>query len=172
MRIYLLGYMGSGKSTVGEKLARALGVPWIDLDAEIESKYKISIAGFFSKYGETAFREVEHKTLSDITLKPAAVISTGGGAPCFHNNMELMNASGITIYLEVSPEIILSRIGPHAHKRPLFRQMIGDNILEKIATHLRTREKYYRQAQMTVDGTEPDIEALKDRILNFRPAMP
>lgn len=172
MRIYLVGYMGSGKSTVGERLAKALGIPWVDLDTEIESKYKISIAGFFSKYGETAFREVEHKMLADISLKPEAVISTGGGVPCFHNNMELMNATGITIYLEVSPETILARIGPHAHKRPLFQQMNGDDILQKIATHLSLREKYYRQAQMTIDGTDPDIEALKNRILNFRPAMP
>ena len=172
MRIYLLGYMGSGKSTVGEKLARALDIPWIDMDTEIESKYKISIAGFFSKYGETAFREVEHKILADIALMSEAVISTGGGAPCFHNNMELMNASGITIYLEISPETILARIGPHAHKRPLFQQMNGDDILQKIETHLGTREKYYRQAQMTIDGTDPDIAALQNRILNFRPAKP
>ena len=172
MRVYLVGYMGSGKSTVGESLAKALGIPWIDLDSEIESKYKISIAGFFSKYGETAFREVEHKILANISLTPKAVISTGGGVPCFHNNMELMNTTGITIYLEVSPETILARIGPNARKRPLFLQMNGENILQKIAAHLSMREPYYRQAQITFDGTDPDIEALKNFILNFRPAKP
>jgi len=167
MRIYLVGYMGSGKSTVGNKLAKALGIPWIDLDTEIESRYKISVADFFGKYGEDAFREVEHKILAEIALVPGAVVSTGGGVPCFHNNMELMNTTGLTIYLEVSPGIILSRIGPHARKRPLFQQMNGDDILQKISDHLRSREIYYRQAQLTIDGTDPDIELLKNQVLNF-----
>jgi len=172
MIIYLVGYMGSGKSTVGKRLAKALGIPWIDLDHEIESKFKISVAGFFSKYGESAFREAEHKILQQISATAEAVVSTGGGVPCFHNNMELMNNTGLTIYLDVPPETILSRIGPHARKRPLFQQMNGDNILEKISAHLTSREMYYRQAQMIIDGTDPDIEELKKRVLDLSPTKP
>ena len=166
MKIYLIGYMGSGKSTLGRSLAKALGISWIDLDTEIESRYKVSIPDFFSKYGETAFRDVEHKVLNDIALIPDIVVSTGGGVPCFHNNMELMNHTGITIYLEAKPSLILTRIGPYAWKRPLFQQMDGTDILEKITAHLKTREQFYHQAQLTIEATNPDVEELKDIILN------
>jgi shikimate kinase len=166
MKIYLIGYMGSGKSTLGKSLAKAFGISWLDLDSEIESRYKISIPDFFSKYGETAFRDVEHKVLNDLVSAPDMVISTGGGVPCFHNNMELMNETGLTIYLEATPALILTRIGPYAWKRPLFQRMDGTDILEKITAHLKSREKFYRQAQITIDATNPDIEELKNLILN------
>lgn len=165
MKIYLIGYMGSGKSTLGISLAEALCISWLDLDAEIETRYKISITDFFSKYGETAFREVEHKVLNEFASTPDMVISTGGGVPCFHNNMELMNQTGLTIYLEATPALILTRIGPYAWKRPLFQQMDGTDILEKITAHLKSREKFYRQSQVTIDATNPDIEELKNLIL-------
>lgn len=166
MIIFLIGYMGSGKSTLGKGLAKALSISWIDLDTEIESRYKISISDFFSKYGEIAFRDVEHKVLKDIVKIQDIVVSTGGGVPCFHNNMDLMNKSGFTIYLKATPEIILSRIGPFAWKRPLFQKMDGEDILEKITDHLNSREMYYKQAQLTIDATEPDIQELKKLILN------
>jgi shikimate kinase len=167
MKIYLIGYMGSGKSTLGRGLAEALGISWIDLDSEIESRYKVSISDFFSKYGETAFRDVEHKVLTDIISIPDIVVSTGGGVPCFHNNMELMNQTGLTIYLDATPELILTRIGPYAWKRPLFKQMDGSDTLEKITTHLKSREIFYQQAQVTIDATNPDIDELKTMILNY-----
>jgi shikimate kinase len=165
MKIYLIGYMGSGKSTLGRGLARGLGIQWLDLDTEIESRYKISIPDFFIKYGETAFRDVEHKVLSDISSIPDMVVSTGGGVPCFDNNMEIMNQTGITIYLNASPSLILTRIGPYAWKRPLFQKMDGADILEKITAHLKSRELFYQQAQFTIDATNPDIEELKKLIL-------
>ncbi|MDO9254434.1 MAG: shikimate kinase [Bacteroidales bacterium] len=166
MKIYLIGYMGSGKSTLGKNLANALGISWIDLDTEIESRYKISIPDFFIKYGETAFRDVEHKVLNDIALIPDMVVSTGGGVPCFHDNMKLMNQTGLTIYLEATPEIILTRIGPYAWKRPLFQQMDGTDIMEKITVHLKSREQFYQKAQIIIDATNPDLEELKKLILN------
>ena len=166
MKIYLIGYMGSGKSTLGRGLAEALGILWIDLDTEIESRYKISVPDFFSKYGENAFRDVEHKVLNDIASIPDIIVSTGGGVPCFHNNMELMNQTGLTIYLEATPALILTRIGPYAWKRPLFQKMDGTDTLEKITEHLKSREVFYHQAQITIDATNPDIEELKNLILN------
>jgi shikimate kinase len=167
MKIYLIGYMGSGKSTLGRGLAEALGLSWIDLDAEIESKYKISITNFFRKYGEDSFRDVEHKVLKEIVSIPDIVVSTGGGVPCFHDNMKLMNQSGLTIYLEATPELILTRIGPYAWKRPLFKQMDCADIIEKITKHLKSREIYYQQAQITIDATNPDIAELKKLILDY-----
>lgn len=167
MKIYLIGYMGSGKSTLSKALAKALGITGIDMDSEIESRYKISIPDFFSKYGETAFRNVEHKVLTEIVSFPDTVVSTGGGVPCFNNNMELMNLTGLTIYLEATPELILTRIGPYAWKRPLFKQMDGTDILEKITQHLKSREMFYQQAQVTIDAANPDIDELKTLILNY-----
>ena len=167
MKIYLIGYMGSGKSTLGKGLAKALGISWIDLDSEIESRYKISITNFFRKYGEDSFRDVEHKVLGEISLIPDTVVSTGGGVPCFHNNMELMNQTGLTIYLEATPELILTRIGPYAWKRPLFQQMDGTDILEKITQHLKSRLIFYQQAKITIDAVNPDIDELKINILNY-----
>jgi len=167
MRIYLLGYMGSGKSTLGRDLAEALGIACIDLDEQFELKYKISIPNFFEKYGETAFRELENKLLADSSGLPDAVISTGGGTPCFKNNMELMNQSGLTVYLSATPELILSRISFSARKRPVFQQMKGENSLQNIEQHLKSRESYYLQASITIDAASPDITELKNLILNY-----
>jgi shikimate kinase len=167
MKIYLVGYMGSGKSTLGSDLAAVLGIQWIDLDDEFESRYKIRIADFFNKYSETAFRELEHKILSEVSSIPGFVVSTGGGTPCFHGNMELMNRTGLTIYLSASPELILSRIELTGRKRPLFQKMEGDHSLQNITEHLKLREKHYNLAQLTIDAANPDIPALKNTILKY-----
>lgn len=161
MKIYLIGYMGSGKSTLGKELASALGVTWVDLDNEFEERYKIKISQFFEKYGEKTFRELEHKVLFDISLRDNLVISTGGGAPCYNDNMDLMNRTGMTVYLKGSPELLLSRIESSGSKRPLFQKMKGNNSLQNIAEHLKTREFYYQKSHFTIDATKPDIPELK-----------
>jgi shikimate kinase len=166
MKIYLVGYMGCGKSTLGKELAEALGISWIDLDDEFELRFKISIPDFFKKYGEVAFRELEHKLLTDISAIPDLVVSTGGGAPCFYANMDVMNLTGLTIFLSASPELLLSRIESSVRKRPLFQQMQGENTLLNIIRHLQIRETYYKKAQLTIDASKPDIQELKDIILN------
>lgn len=165
MKIYLIGYMGSGKSTLGPDLADALGISWIDLDDEFELRYKISISNFFEKYGENAFRELEHKLLADISVIPDLVISTGGGAPCFHGNMELMNQTGLTIYLTGTPGLLVSRINLSVRKRPLFENMSDQNLMQNIARHLESRKAFYEKAKLTVDATKPDIQMLKELIL-------
>jgi len=163
--------MGSGKSTLGRELSEALGISWIDLDKEFEKRYKISIPDFFKKYGENTFRELEHKLLSQISSIPDVVVSTGGGTPCFYGNMLLMNQSGLTIYLIATPELLLSRIGSSAWKRPLFQQMDGTNSLQKITLHLKTRLIFYEKAQLTVDATKPDVQELKNIILSYPSIM-
>ena len=167
MKIYLIGYMGSGKSTLGQDLAAALEVSWLDLDDEFEQHYKVSIPSFFEKYGETAFRELEHKVLAGIAKIPDLVVSTGGGSPCYHDNMKLMNLTGITVYLKAMPELLISRIELSARKRPLFQQMQGENFLQKITMHLKSREPYYSQAKITIDAGKTNVEDLKKNILDY-----
>ncbi len=160
MRIYLVGYMGSGKSTLGRDLSEAMGVSWIDCDDEFESRFKISIASFFQKYGEDAFRELEHKILTDISLTNNIVVSTGGGAPCFKGNMQLMNTSGITVYLEAPAEVLYARIRQSYRKRPVFGPMKGKEALQRLKQHLESRQACYKQAQITIDAVNPDIKKL------------
>jgi len=167
MKIYLIGYMGSGKSTLGQELAKALGISWLDLDDEFELRYKVSIPAFFEKYGEILFRELEHKVLTDISLIPDLVVSTGGGAPCYHDNIKLMNQTGITIYLHALPELLISRIEFSARKRPLFQQMKGEDFFQKITMHMQNRKPFYTQANITIEAKNPDIEDLKKKILDY-----
>jgi shikimate kinase len=167
MRIFLVGYMGSGKSTFGSTLADALGIDWIDLDDELESRYKITIADFFAKYGEETFRELEHKLLTEISHRSDIIVSTGGGAPCYFDNMKLMNQSGVTVYLTATPELLISRIEHSARKRPVFQQMKGKNFTENLIRHLKSREPFYKQATFTIDAAKPDIEGIKTLILNY-----
>jgi shikimate kinase len=167
MRIYLVGYMGSGKSTIGRELANRLDLTWIDLDDEFETRYKISIPDFFSKYGETAFREIEHKILKDISLRPDIVVSTGGGSPCYLDNMQLMNQTGFTVYLKAPADLLISRIELSTRKRPLFQRMQGENFMQKISLHLESREQFYEQAKMVVSAEKPDFESLKTRIKEY-----
>jgi len=167
MKIYLIGYMGSGKSTLGQELAKALGISWLDLDDEFELRYKVSIPAFFEKYGEIIFRELEHKVLTNISLIPDLVVSTGGGAPCYHDNIKLMNQTGITIYLHALPELLISRIEFSARKRPLFQQMKGEDFFQKITMHMQNRKPFYTQANITIEAKNPDIEDLKKKILDY-----
>ena len=172
MKIFLIGYMGSGKSTIGRELSSQLNLPWIDLDDEFELRYKISITNFFHKYGEIAFRELEHKLLVDFFLVPDLVISTGGGTPCFLGNMELMNNNGITIYLSATPEFLLSRIESSTRKRPLFQLMNNGNISQNIFTHLSSREYYYNQSKIIIDAQNPETKGIITQILKYLETLP
>lgn len=109
MRIFLVGFMFSGKSTVGKLLAKSMGYEHIDTDHMFESLYNISINNFFEKYGQDLFRELEHKLLLTLIEKDNIIISTGGGLPCFHNNMELIKQNGISIHINMSLKSIIHR---------------------------------------------------------------
>jgi shikimate kinase len=167
MRVFIIGYMGSGKTTVGKALAEALGIPWTDLDEEFETRYRVSIPDFFGKYGEAAFRRIESSLLGELCLLPEAVISTGGGTPCFNGNADRMNASGLTLYLEATPELILKRLKTGFRKRPVFEKMKEGNTLENIRSHLGERRSFYEQSAISTDATSPDIAALKEQIIRY-----
>jgi len=136
MKIYLVGFMASGKSVIGRKLAHELGFSFIDLDEEFERKYRITISSFFQKYGEPEFRILEHKILLETKNIDNHVISTGGGTPCFHDNMTFIKENGVSIYLKVSTPTLIHRLVNSRKSRPVLKMSSPDEIELRIATLL------------------------------------
>jgi shikimate kinase len=121
-RVYLLGFMGSGKSTVGGRLAAACGWPLVDLDELVEAEAGCSVREIFDRWGEPRFRDLEHAALRATLELPAAIVATGGGTPTFPRNVELLRRSGVTVWLNPSFATIMRRIGALGKQdRPLFR---------------------------------------------------
>ncbi len=148
MNIYLIGFMGSGKSFSGQQLATALHLPFVDLDERIEQTEKRSIAQVFESEGESYFRSIEAQLLRATLGDDPAVISCGGGTPCFHQNIDWINANGLSIYLKASVPLLAKRLKKGQEHRPLIR---GFNELELeayIAERLEQRELYYSQAKI------------------------
>ena len=161
-RIFLIGYMGSGKTTLGKLLAARLGYSFIDMDTHIEEKKFKSVAQIFEEKGEPEFRLIEQQCLHEVAEFENAIISTGGGAPCFFDNMEFMNARGITIYLQLSPAELTQRLeSSHANLRPLLANRKGAELQRFIARGLAAREPFYTQATFVVHGND---EAIVDQI--------
>jgi shikimate kinase len=156
-RIFLIGYMGSGKTTIGKLLSKQLGFTFLDMDAYIEEKYFQTISQIFATHGETYFREIERKCLHEVAMFENTVIATGGGTPCFYDNMEVMNAAGTTVYLKYSAKELANRLSSAANKRPLIAEKKGDELLEFISKTLLTREVFYYKAQHLIFGTEAEI---------------
>lgn len=159
--------MYSGKTTLGRQIARQMGMEFIDLDMAFENRYHLSIPLFFQKYGEQAFRQLESKVLQDTEDMDNIVISTGGGTPCFNNNIDYINRHGISIYLEMTFDAIFSRMVASKKPRPAFANLTEDQRREKVATQLAQREPIYRQAKIIVNGFNPDIEAIINTINTY-----
>ena len=147
-RIFLIGYMGSGKTTVGKLLARSLSLEFIDLDAFIENKYRKSIALLFEEKGEEMFRRIESHALREVAAFEDVLISTGGGAPCYFDNMAFMNRVGTTIYIEASPEELAARLQASKTVRPLIAGKKDEELVSFIREHLAQRERYYNDAHI------------------------
>jgi len=168
MRIFLIGYMGSGKSTVGRILSRHLGFEFIDTDQKFEETYRISITDFFSKYGEENFRLMERKILQETFQTDNLIISTGGGTSCYFDNLGLMKKSGITIFLSMNVENLTNRLIHARKKRPLLMDMQVDQLHDHIHHQLEKRLSYYCLADITIDinGLTPDriIDSILEQI--------
>src|SRR5690606_26622914 len=145
MRIFLIGFMGSGKTTLGAKLASKLGYPFIDLDKTIEEQAGMSIREYFQQYGENAFRELEKQVLQNTEYPENAVIATGGGAPCFFDNMDWMNRNGVTIYLSMTPKALANRLEKGKDERPLIKDLSPEGLIQYIASKLQERNTFYKQ---------------------------
>ena len=160
MRIYFVGYMYSGKTTVGKRLARQLGYRFIDTDKVFEERYKISIPDFFSRYDETAFRKLEHEILLSTAECDDCVISTGGGTPCFHNNMDFILEKGLSIYLEATESTILSRKAKSKKARPVLDSMSYDELRTFVTEQLAERRPFYERADLRFDAENVSIDAI------------
>lgn len=146
-RIFLIGYMGAGKTTAGKELASVLNLEFVDLDLYIQSRLHKTINQLFEEHGENGFREIENKLLKEVADFENVVISTGGGAPCFFDNMEHMNNSGKTIYLQASPQILSDRLNLNKDKRPLLKDKTKEELYKFVCESLEKREPFYTQAQ-------------------------
>ena len=165
-RIFLIGFMGSGKSTLGAQLARHLGYQFVDMDQLIEETAEMSIPEIFNEHGEEVFRKWEHDILQELCHREKLVISTGGGAPCHSGTMDHMNAHGTTVYLKLSPEALLSRLINSRTERPLIKGKSEPELLDFINSLLETREEYYLRATHIVDGLNMKTEELARKISN------
>lgn len=167
-RIFLIGYMGSGKTTIGKLLARKLNYSFVDMDTQIEKKQFKTVSQIFAEKGEEEFRRLEQKCLHEIAEFDKVIIATGGGAPCFFDNMEYMNSHGLTIYLKLSPTELAQRlelIG--GNKRPLLANRRGQELGLFIAEGLAKREPFYNKANYSLSGEIVEtVDAIYDLIVN------
>ncbi|MBW6500938.1 MAG: shikimate kinase [Bacteroidales bacterium] len=159
-KIYLIGFMGSGKSTAGKKLAAGLDWDFIDLDKRIEQETGLTIPEIFLRYGEQYFRETETRLLRELEPVSRTVVSTGGGAPCSGDNMDFMLGTGLAIYLKLTPRQLSVRLSESKGERPLIKNISKEKLPDYISEKLSQREKYYSRAAITVDGTYTDFETI------------
>ena len=164
MRIYIVGYMYSGKTKVGLRLARRLGYGFIDLDAAFEERYKISIPDFFVRYDEKAFRIIEHDMLLSTADFDNYVVATGGGTPCFHSNMDFILDNGLSIFLDASESIVLSRRASAKKTRPLLEKMGPEELRAFVSRQLAERRVFYERADMRFDAENVAVEEICEAV--------
>lgn len=146
-RIILLGYMGAGKTTVGRELAKRLNLMFYDLDWYIENRFKKKIPQIFAEEGEEGFRRKEKNMLHEVAEFEDVVISLGGGAPCFFDNMDYINQQGESIYLKGTPEVLYEHLMMAKGKRPLLEGKSPEELKDYIKTSLEGREEFYGKAR-------------------------
>lgn len=159
-KFFLIGYMGSGKTTVGKQLATKLNYDFIDLDAFIEKEYQQTIDAVFTTKGEAEFRAMEHNMLKRVIEKNNVVIACGGGTPCYYSNLELMNNNGITIYVKMSADTLISRLINAKSSRPLLKDKTENELRSFVVQQLEKREHFYNQAHYVVKGKDLNVSEL------------
>lgn len=148
--IFIVGYMGAGKSTVGRKLADCLGVKFIDTDFFMENRFRERVVDMFVSIGEEAFRRRERIIIEELSGMQDAVIATGGGLPCHFDTMDLLLSSGLTIYLEATDEELATRLELCKRTRPSIKDKSGDELLAHIQQAMQVRRPAYERAEMRV----------------------
>ena len=152
MRIYLVGYMGCGKTTIGRKIANLLGIGFVDLDKYIEERYFKSVPAIFAEEGEQAFREKERISLLEVAQFENIIVGTGGGAPCFYDNMEVMNSNGVTVYIAPDTEVLAKRLIKSKTELPLIAGKSETELIGFINDALQKRAPFYEKSQISIGG--------------------
>ena len=153
VRIFLTGYMGAGKTTLGKAFARELGVSFVDLAWYIEERFHKTIPQLFAERGETGFRELERNMLHEVGEFENVVVSTGGGTPCFFDNMDYMNHQGQTVFLDVDVDTLFRRLRVATQQRPILQGKSSEELRDFIGKALASRTAYYGQARYRFDGS-------------------
>ncbi|MDR2859151.1 MAG: shikimate kinase, partial [Mediterranea sp.] len=149
IRIFLIGYMGAGKTTLGKVLAQKLNLSFVDMDCFIENRFRKKIWDLFEEHGEIGFRELERKILHEIAEFEDVIISTGGGSPCFFDNIDFMNRKGHTIFLEVQPDVLFARLRVTSASRPMLKGKADEELRTFIIQTIEKRMPFYIQAKYT-----------------------
>jgi len=170
-RIYLVGYMGAGKTSAAKRLASRLNWKVVDTDDLFEEKYRISVDDFFQKYDEPLYRKLESEILKSTENLENTVISTGGGTACYFDNMDWMNLHGLTVFMRISPAAAVDRVLHSHHKRPLARGKSEKELTEYVNWHYASRMPFYEQARITVKSENLDIEHLLQLIYEADKSM-
>jgi len=166
-RIVLVGFPGTGKSTVGKVLARKMGLQFLDSDQEFESHYRTSISIFLQKFGEELFRKYENEILQKLLQEDNIVLATGGGTPCFHDAMSLINEKATSVYVKLSKESLFIRLTQAKKRRPLVEKSNPEELKDYIENALKVREPIYQQAHIVAKGESIDIDALVKRLVSY-----
>lgn len=158
--IFLIGYMGCGKSTIGRAVSRITNLQLIDLDNYIETRFHANVRQIFAERGEEGFRDIERRMLHEVADFEDVIIACGGGTPCFFDNMEFMNSHGTTVWLNTSVDILHSRLMRGRHKRPLIADKNDDELRAFIIEALKQRSPFYGKAKInfTTDLLETESE--------------
>jgi shikimate kinase len=154
MRIFLIGFMGCGKSTLGRSLASMLNLAFIDLDTYLEAKYFKTVPRIFAEEGEAEFRKKEHKVLEEVALFDDVIVATGGGAPCFFDNVGLMNDAGYCIFLDVHTDTLVARLLHSKTERPLIKGKTPEELKVFIEMLMQKRRPFYEKAGFILKGSE------------------
>jgi shikimate kinase len=163
-KVYIIGFMGSGKTTTGKKLASMLGWAFTDLDRTIEEHTGMTIPQIFSGKGEAYFREIEADMLRKHHHALNMVISTGGGAPVYDDNMDYMLETGLTLYLKLTPGQLKTRLTASGGDRPLIKNLTENELLGYIEETLQFREKWYGRAELIVSGFDTDMRTIYSEV--------
>lgn len=176
MKIFIIGYMAAGKTTFGKALAAKSGMPFIDLDEYIETVTGQSIPEIFATKGEEGFRKIEKEILEKVVEGESdVVIACGGGTPCHFNNMDFLNRNGITVFIEASTPVLISRLQQQNESRPLMAGKTDDEIREKVLSQLCERLPDYMKAKLKWHGddleTATQVEANVENFISSYPSI-
>ena len=163
-KIILIGYMGSGKSLLGKSIAETLGIRFINSDSEIEHQTGMSVGQLFEQFGENHFRNLEKEYLSNFNAEGSFVLATGGGTPCYNNQMDFLNTMGTTVYLKCSNDILFSRLKNERDHRPLIAGLSDEELRESIDVRMKQRESIYTLAHLTISENEHQVDAIINRL--------